>query len=341
MDSSTVRASIVATLCATLALASAQVMAAKPGGGGSTDPCATSATTTLDFPAFAFWKPSGKTQQIYVADSTGKCIRFVANIKSGSGGGGTLQFSLLDSDKTKGRVVWVEAPDVVGVDFTVATDTNQISVSPKATLYSGTGGGISLSKDGHTLYSTRFLNTGEIVIDKRALDPLGLITTVFQTATTNEYIDTISVSGDGMVLYADYKPSAGVSPVYQLVYVLLPGGSITASSVLDSNGNYRQPNPAVDQSSLSYRVAYQRAATTAGGCDLLVTSSSLDPFTIEYPLRQPTYGMKPTWLNGKILADGRVASTRNGCDYTGKIMQTDPATGEQIALTSGYDPDGR
>jgi len=337
MDSSTVRASIVATLCATLALASAQVMAAKPGGGGSTDPCA---TATLDFPAFAFWKPSGKTQQIYVADSTGKCIRFVANIKSGSGGGGTLQFSLLDSDKTKGRVVWVEAPEVVGVDFTVATDTNQISVSPKTTLYSGTGGGISLSKNGHTLYSTRFLNTGEIFIDRRALDPLGPITTVFQTATTNEYIDTISVSGDEMVLYADYKPSAGVSPVYQLVYVLLPGGSITASSVLDSNGNYRQPNPAVDQSSSSYRVAYQRVAATAGGCDLLVTSSSLNPFATIFPA-QPAYGMKPTWLNGKILADGRVASTRNGCDYTGTIMQTDPATGVQTALTSGYDPDGK
>jgi len=339
MDSSTVRASIAATLCATLALASAQVMAAKPGGGGggSTDPCA---TTTLDFPAFAFWKPSGKTQQIYVADSTGKCIRFVANIKSGSGGGGTLQFSLLDSDKTKGRVVWVEAPEVVGVDFTVATDTNQISVSPKTTLYSGAGGGISLSKNGHTLYSTRFLNTGEIFIDRRALDPLGPITTVFQTATTNEFIDTISVSGDEMVLYADYKPTAGVSPVYQLVYVLLPGGSITASSVLDSNGNYRQPNPAVDQSSSSYRVAYQRVAATAGSCDLLVTSSSFDPFATVYPL-QPAYGMKPTWLNGKILADGRAASTRSGCEYTGTIMQTDPVTGVQTAVTSGYDPDGR
>jgi hypothetical protein len=338
MNRDTVCVTFVATIAATLALVSATAMAAKPGGGGSTDPCANSG---LDFPAFAYWMPSGKTMEILVADATGKCIRSV--IRS-SGTGATIQFSypVVGADGvTRGRVVWVDAPAVVAVDFTVATGTNQISVGPKKTLYTGTGGGISLSKDGHTLYSSRFLNTGEIFIDKLALDTVGAVAVpVLQTATTNEYIGTISVSGDETVLYADYKPSAGASPLYQLVYVLLPGGSITATSVLDSNNSSRELNPAVDPWSSSYRVAYQRVAATAGGCDLLVTSSSLNPFATILPL-QPAYGMKPTWLNGKILADGRVASTRNGCDYTGTIMQTDPATGVQTALTSGYDPDGK
>ena len=52
--------------------------------------------------------------------------------------------------------------------------------------------------------------------------------------------------------------------------------------------------------------------------------------------------MKSTWLNGKVLADGRARSSRDdGCNYTGIIMQTDSVTGEQTALISGYDPDGR
>ena len=55
-------ASLVATLGATLALASAAALAAKPtqpGGGGTADQCAAGG---LDFPAFAFWRPAGKCE---------------------------------------------------------------------------------------------------------------------------------------------------------------------------------------------------------------------------------------------------------------------------------------
>jgi hypothetical protein len=323
----TFRATFVASISATLALASATAVA----GAAPADPCATAG---LDFPAFAFWRANGKNQQIYVADSTGKCIRSVAAIKSGSGGGGSLQFSLIDADQARGRVVWVEAPAVVGVDFTV-TGTNQISVGPKKILYNGSGGGISLSKNGHTLYSTRFLNTGEIHIDRLALDTIGATAvSVFQSATTTEYIGTISVNGDETLLFADYKPPAAYY-VYQLAYIPLDSsnsifaiGSISSSSEL---------SPAVDQGSSSNRIAYQ-TASGASSCGLLVTSDING--ALVYP-SQAASGIKPTWLNGKILADGRVASTRNGCSYSGTIMQTDPASGVQIALTSGYDPDGK
>ena len=52
--------------------------------------------------------------------------------------------------------------------------------------------------------------------------------------------------------------------------------------------------------------------------------------------------MKSTWLNGKVLADGRIQPTRgDNCAETGIDDMIDPVTGEQTALTSGYDPDGR
>jgi len=336
MNNRTVCTSITATLCATLAFASTQAIAAKSGGGGST-----ACTAAVDFPAFAYWKPGGKTMEILVADATGKCVRSVI---SSSGTGGTIQFSYPVSGTTnRGRVVWVAAPAVVSVDFTVDDLTKQITVFAKKTIYSGTGGFISLSKNGNALYSTRYLSAGGLVIDRLELDavgePIPNTTSAVFVAPDGSNVQTISVNSAETVLFADYKPISGASPIYQLVYVLLPGGSITATSVLDFNNSSRELNPAVDPWSLSNRVAYQRVAATAGSCDLLVTSSDLDPAPV-YPL-QSAYGMKPTWLKGKILADGRVASTRNGCDYTGIIMETDPVSGVQTALTSGYDPDGK
>ena len=54
------------------------------------------------------------------------------------------------------------------------------------------------------------------------------------------------------------------------------------------------------------------------------------------------YGLKPTWVNDKVLADGRAPRLQDGgCDYTGTIMQLDPNTGVQTPLVTGYDPDGR
>jgi hypothetical protein len=95
-------------------------------------------------------------------------------------------------------------------------------------------------------------------------------------------------------------------------------------------------SPAADP--WSDRVAYQKSPDTSGSCDNLVTSDVNGHPT--YPL-QPAYVMKSTWLNGQVLADGQASTSRGGCSYTGTIMQTDPATGVQTALTSGYDPDGR
>jgi hypothetical protein len=327
---------LIATFGTALALASSTAVAAKPGGGGSTDPCAKSG---LDFPAFAFWRPSGKAMEILVADAEGKCVRSV--IKS-SGTGGTIQFSypvVGSDDVVRGRVAWVDGPAVVAVDFTVAPGTNLISVGPRRTLYSGTSGYISLSRDGKTLYTTDNSDSGLAVINSLQLDPLGTPTTVFTAADSVSFPMSISVDGTGSLLYADYATySSNSTRSYQLVWI--PLNESNDYHVIDeresASGEF---SPAADPWSETSRVAYQIPSVTSGSCDTLVTSDVSGNPTA--PL-QTAYVMKSTWLNGKVLADGRAPSTRGvGCSYTGKITQTDPATGIQTVLTSGYDPDGK
>jgi hypothetical protein len=335
MNSPILCTSIAATLCATLAFASTQAIAAKPSGGGSTD-----CTAAVDFPAFAYWKPAGKTIEILVADATGKCVRSV--IKS-SGTGGTIQFSYPVSGTTnRGRVVWVAAPSVVSIDFTVNPSTKQITVFAKQPIYTGTGGFISLSKNGSALYSTRFLSSGESVIDRVELDAVGIpipnkTSAVFKTPAGSDVL-TISVNGDETSLFADYKPTSGAA-VYELVRIPLGGTNNTTYYMIDSNNSFAEFTPAADPDTA--RIAYTKyvVASGGGGCDPLVTAvrnadGSYGPPT--YPL-QPANGLKPTWVNGNVLADGRTAT----CEYTGTIMQTNPDSGLQKALTSGYDPDGK
>jgi hypothetical protein len=304
-------------------LVSAPALAAKPVGGGST-----ACTTAGDFPAFAFWRSAGRTIEILVADATGKCVRSV--IKS-SGIGGTIQFSYpVAGTGNRGRIAWVAAPSVVSVDFTVDTATKNLTVFAKKTIYSGTGGFISLSKQGNALYSTRYPSSGGPVVERVPLDTLGSPTgspiLVWQ-APDGSNVQTISVNGDQSVLFADYKPTAGAA-VNKLVWVLLASGTV---SEIDSISSWTEFNPAADPS--ANRVAYTRFEGTNGGCDALVTWD----FNVSAAVQPAAYGLKPTWVAGNIVADGRTTT----CDYSGTIVQTNPNTGVQTALTSGYDPDGK
>ncbi len=329
-------------LVTALILASAPASAAKPGGGGTSDPCA---ALSLDFPAFAYWKANGKNQQIYVADATGKCIRPVAAIKSGTGGGGSIQFSYpVGGVSNRGRVAWVEAPAVVGVDFTVDTGTRQIAVFAKKTIYSGTGGYISLNKNGSALYSIRNLSSGGQVIDRQALDsvgsPMGPPMTVFEAPVGN-IVQTISVNGTETYLFADYHPSPG-PPTAPRQLVWIPLDATNVVNVILSHAAQKEFTPAAHPTSdLVVYQDYIPVELRIDGCDpLFIKEIGGAPV----PYSPPTaYGLKPTWMNDKVLADGRRGPTRTdtGCDYTGTIMQLDPGTGVQTALTSGYDPDGK
>ena len=297
------------------------------------DPCA---TPGLDFPAFAFWRPAGQGQEIFVADATGQCVR---SVMSGTRAVGSLEFSypVVGSDGlTRGRVVWVESSAIVAVDFTVAPVTNNITVDPRRTVYTGTGGYISLSRDGQTLYTQRNLESGGTVIEKVRLEPLGAPMPLFATpAGEDRFTMSMSVNEDESLLFADYVTYAGGSALYQLVWIPLDGTN--AVNPIESSATHVNYTPAVAPGP-SNRVVYNKPTDAGGICYVLVTSDVNGHPT--YPA-QLALGVKPTWLNGSILADGLAVGRRGSCDYTGTIMRTDPITGAQTALTLGRDPDGR
>jgi hypothetical protein len=299
----------------------------------SSDPCA---TPGLDFPAFAFWRPAGQGLQIFVADATGQCVR---SVTSGTGIGGTLEFSypVVGTDGVpRGRVAWIDAPAVVAVDFTVSAGTNSIAADPRRIVYPRSGGYISLSRDGHTLYSNNYLESGGTVINRLRLDPpLGDPEPVFSTSDPSSFPTVFSVNANETLLFADYATYSGGSSLKELVWIPLDGTNTI--NPIDSNTLPLEHSPAADPDS-SNRVAYQKRTDASGTCQALVVSDVNGHPT--YPA-QLALGIKPTWVNGSIVADGRALSRRGTCPYTGTIMRTDPVTGVQTALTQGYDPDGR
>ena len=61
-----------------------------------------------------------------------------------------------------------------------------------------------------------------------------------------------------------------------------------------------------------------------------------------YSGTQPRYGRNASWLGDKVLANGRKPpDRRNKCAATDSIVKIDPATGEEVTLVRGYDPDAR
>lgn len=305
----------------------------------NSDPCAVAG---LDFPAFAFFRISGSAAEFFVADSTGKCVRSVH--KSETGAGPTIQFSYpVGGAPNRGRLAWNEGdsasgPTVVGMDFTVDLATRQLTVFPKTIIHAGTGGYITLSKNGNALYTITYPIPEETVIYKYALSPvgapLGPPETVFE-APAGAIVGSISVNGADTVIFADWHPAPG-PPTAPRQLVWIPLDSSNSYYVIESHDEQLEFAPAAHPS--SDLVVYQDPPSV-GSCDRLVIKE-IGGATVPYPL-QPAYGLLPTWLNGMILADGREWVRNKGCRYSGIIMRLDPGTGAQTGLTTGRSPDGR
>lgn len=80
MNTHSACAMLVAFFGAALALASTTAAAAKPGSGGSIDPC--SGAQARGFPSFVFTKQVGTTWGIFVADAIAQCQRQVGSYPS-------------------------------------------------------------------------------------------------------------------------------------------------------------------------------------------------------------------------------------------------------------------
>jgi hypothetical protein len=207
-------------------------------------------------------------------------------------------------------------------------------------MFTGTGGDISLSKNGLSLYTKRYPAEGGAVIERQALDitgsPVGAPTLLFSTTSDNGLF-AISVNSAETLLFADFRPAPRATAPYQVAWIPLDGSNAhyEVASVPGRFDTDPAAHPTLDV------VVYQNRVAEPNGCDQLVIKE-LGGATLNYP-NGPKYGLQPTWVGDKILAEGRTKPHwyHGGCGYTGKIVRLDPATGIQTDLISGYDPDGR
>jgi hypothetical protein len=240
----------VVALGAVLLLAGPSAMAQKKPGGSS-DPCA----AAVGFPAFIYWQQSAKSQQIFVADETGKCSRPVVKV-TGSGGAGAARFSMVDS--SRGRVVFPDIGGVVSaVDFTVSGTS--ISVEPKRTVATWGCCSIELSRDGRHLYvPTEMDPSAGTTLQRIDLDQ-GYVQEI-RTLELPWHFVGISAGTTEEIIYTDEEEMPGDGKRLMRVDVTGTTTEATATLLVSGNGvagaNYY---PAAEASGGRFAYAYSLA----------------------------------------------------------------------------------
>jgi len=328
MNRHTVLATIVPAIAATLALTSAAAMAAKPGGGGSTDPCATSG---LDFPAFTYRQLSGKEQQIYVADATGKCSRLVYKSSNNAGSFGAGAFSYpVDGTHNVGRVVWPDGNAIWAINFTVTGSS--IQVDPKFKIYDGSLNSLDLSRDGGTLYVSGYSGSHPAI--KAVIIATNSTSDLYVGAIVGSFFYTVEASDNAV--YADLSLPANTG--HELMRIDL---RCTESCARVIAANAAPVYPAASYTSSI--VAYSDYWVGSNNCWQLkyLDVSSITPTQV-FAGGQPRYGTRSSWYGDTVLTNGRKSPDGSGrCADTGMVTQVNPSTGAETPLVRGYDPDGR
>jgi WD40 repeat protein len=294
------------------------------------DPCAVDG---LDFPAFAFARASGTTQEIAVSDATGTCVRPLLLVTDGYSAQ-HLAFSYpVDGTTDRGRVIWWEGSVIVGADFTVA-GTN-VAVSNRrvfvADLPSGTCCALDLSPDGSYIFAS---SSGGTLARIAVADTTSRA--VIKTLDDDGWFNNVSVNGDGSSLYVEERRMANNQPgAMQLFRIDLA----TLQSMLLIASNPTVIYPAADPG--SNRFGYTDYVAGSNNCYLLQIADGATGATISYG--QPRYGKSPTWYRGKVLVEGYKAGKGGGlrCDFTGFVTEVDPLTSAEKPLVRGWYPDGR
>lgn len=318
------RVSFLLALVASVLLVST-ADAAKPGGGAG-DACA----TATDFPAFAFDVANAKTRTIYLADSTGKCIRTLTS-------GRQPKFSYpVDGSSNKGRVVWRDSGSVIkAADFTVAPG-NTLSGIAVRTLVSNAGCCLyDLSKDGSTLY----FSVSDSVLAKLDVAGTGGPTNLF-ASDTDWFYQMGSINGDGTLLFATktgYGANGGASRLVKINLGVVPA----EETILREAGFGANPFwPSADPHSA--RIAFHEYVLNSNNCSPLTVTNydgnELDTagFNVE------RYGRDPTWVGGRIVMQRRSPMNGSGtCSTTTSLAEVILESGQETVLTTGYYPDGR
>lgn len=308
--------------------------AAKPGAGTS-DPCTAS---NLDFPAFAYGKPSGKTWNIYVTDSLARCSRVIATMNTGTA---LPRFSYpVDGIINKGRVAWRQGSVIYAVDFTVGGG-NTLSNVVRRTLYSNAGCcALDLSKDGGTIYYSDTDTSLARFLVAAPASPVRIYT--LPPEDSSWFFQIASVNGDETQLFATKSGFGEHAGGSQLVRIDITSGTEhRLREWLPHDGYGSNPFwPSADKTQA--RIAFNEYNQDTSNCSPLTVTdydgNELFPgaFTVE------RFGRDPTWVGNDVVMLRRTSMDGRGkCGSTSSISMVELGTNVESVLITGYSPDGR
>lgn len=336
MNRYTTRSAPAAVLGAVLLVVAIPVSAGKPpkpGGGGGTDPCAAAG---LDFPAFMYWKPSGQGQQIYVADSTGKCSRSVISVVGANG----AAFSYPVGEENVGRIVFPGNGTIDWVDFTVNHSDNTIILGDSTPLFDNWNlGGFELSPDGTTVYYWIAADSPQsfATLHKVTIGDPQSQQQIYQSVAAGAFLATTSVNFDGSTLVVEQITNS--PELHQILRISLPCSNASACTTVLAASSIGADWPTVNLA--GDMVAYSDFLSGYNSCyQLRVLDAGTG--TVLFAGTQPRYGTLSSWLGNQLLVNGRKPPDRKGtCQESGTVTLIDPATGAETSLVSGYGPDGK
>ncbi len=300
------------------------------------DPCT---RPGLDFPAFIYWQPTNRGQQIYVADSTGQCSRPV--YKTAPKASTVLAFSAFSypvaGTSNVGRIAWQEDGAIYRLDFVVTGSA--ITVQPKIKVYDGFIRPMDLSADGTLLYiALDVISPDDPQRVLRLTIDSGLTAEVYR-GDPGSWFSNIAVNGDGLVLYAD-QALAYPNDGHRVLRIASSCGDESCAEILAANptGTSAPLHPA--PSFVTPMLVYSDYLPGSNNCWLLQVIPESGGSIVNSG--QPRYGTRSSWYGDQILTNGRNPPDGSGrCADTGFVTQIDPATGAETQLVRGYDPDGR
>lgn len=371
MTSRTLLGTFVAAMSATLALASAAAMAAKPGGGGSTDPCNDAATR--GFPSFGFNRQVTSKGQVgweyRVADSSGACSRTVwsrswntryadiffrydAQSHSGIGVGSAAGFSLVAS-RFSVSFDGSGKPTISAAPFDTILTMSQIATRPLPNdpLLSGwqigSMGGARISPSGTSiLISSHDSNYTAAVYWRCALStpivPSSCSVVYYASAAQDAYANWGATDGTLHVVQTASNGSGSSLYVVDLNNATEPMEVFGRGTYLTASRARIVQRPG---GSLSERIVLHEAGPTV--CEALNIVFDLDTcaenscFVMNGAGHRGAAAMD--WLpDGRVVQNG-ITQKGSSCSGSGTIEAFDPAldmNGKVTTLTSGQDPDG-
>jgi hypothetical protein len=301
----------------------------------TSDPCA---RPGLDFPAFTYWKASGNTRQLYVADATGVCSRSIMTLIGAAGARLTYPVPGMTN---VGRILY---PDDSGsldwVDFIVNHADNTIVLGTGAPIAALTNlFAWTLAPDGTTVYYSTGPGApdGFPSIYRLPIDGSQPPQEIYRSLVAGSAVAVLSASADGSKLAVEEVANIPTEHHRVLLIPLPCTDNNTCAKVLAENSANLWP--ALNSAGTTVAISdYQAGSNNCWQLRFIDTASG----TALFAGGQPRYGIRESWLDDQLLVNSRKPPDRkNACQDTGNVVSVDPATSAETTLLSGSAPDAR